>query len=603
MIQEIISFENEIRAETKLSPPNGLNILVGFDENNQSKIQFGIWQKNSAVEADFLISNDTFFNECRDRYQYSIGIHHNCRFVRQIETFSSFVIGYTKGNGLKVQENNWIQNIHQYFDKAKVFSDDFTKDDKEIERYSVAFAEFVSKKMLTEISKIHESIAEYNKIKENKKKITLTDNDRIFCYLQNIELEVVQKTFSKCVAELGGGGYCDDLTTYAPKKPFLYHYTSPFGINYCTTDTQNVIIKNFINKLKKGTFPRPLPIFIDKDELNNEILRLYEASGRKITYSKILENLFDVNPLREDIQKYYLLFAQVEGKSGLKIKDLDFVSSFRYDFKCKIKDIFDTQYNTEVSNIFEFERKIVKDLFDNCLVGENENEDKGKKTYYNNYFNEDFSAKTDNTYHLVTKYRKAFFDFIYKSQTQAITGVMFRDIILSGVLDTIKDSEYRTKDSQKEERVKKLLNIYFNLNSIFDTNNSNFNHINMASFTRIHLEKIRQLVSEEEKHIENDEEAAFYTGQLIHYLLGQSGVSSKSHSLLLPYLQKNDFELLKEKIMEDIKRYSHAISFNNLKFNKLSSEILGYKLEGSMNKYMSFILAGYFSKNVLYSKS
>ena len=55
--------------------------------------------------------------------------------------------------------------------------------------------------------------------------------------------------------------------------------------------------------------------------------------------------------------------------------------------------------------------------------------------------------------------------------------------------------------------------------------------------------------------------------------------------------------------MEDIKRYSHAISFNNLKFNKLSSEILGYKLEGSMNKYMSFILAGYFSKNVLYSKS
>ena len=67
MIQEIINFENAISKETKLSPPNGLNILVSFDENNELKIQFGIWQKSGAVETNFLDSDDFFFKNCVEK--------------------------------------------------------------------------------------------------------------------------------------------------------------------------------------------------------------------------------------------------------------------------------------------------------------------------------------------------------------------------------------------------------------------------------------------------------------------------------------------------------------------------------------------------------
>src|SRR5690606_26060510 len=105
-------------------------------------------------------------------------------------------------------------------------------------------------------------------------------------------------------------------------------------------------------------------------------------------------------------------------------------------------------------------------------------------------------------FRLILQYRKAFYDFVYKSKRQAITGRMLNDIILSGVIDTLKDEEYRTKNPAKEERIKTLLNIYFNLNQHFDTSNNNFTKINtsMAIKTKELLAYAQELVSDDEKH-------------------------------------------------------------------------------------------------------
>jgi hypothetical protein len=58
--------------------------------------------------------------------------------------------------------------------------------------------------------------------------------------------------------------------------------------------------------------------------------------------------------------------------------------------------------------------------------------------------------------------------------------------------------------------------------------------------------------------------------------------------------------MLKRKAKEDITKYSYKISFSNQKFNKISSEVLGYSPEPKFDDLISFFLAGYFSKNIIY---
>ena len=124
----------------------------------------------------------------------------------------------------------------------------------------------------------------------------------------------------------------------------------------------------------------------------------------------------------------------------------------------------------------------------------------------------------------------------------------------------------------------------------------------MATKTKELLAYAQKIVSDDEKHFEDGEdmEFAFCFGQLVYYLLSQSEASNKTHSLLLAYLQKSDFDLLKQKAKEDATKYSYKISFNNKKFNKMSGEVFGYTPATKFSDLVSFFLAGYFSKNIIY---
>jgi CRISPR-associated protein Csh1 len=349
-----------------------------------------------------------------------------------------------------------------------------------------------------------------------------------------------------------------------------------------------------------------LPIFIDKEELNRKIISLYEKD-KKLTFADIFEKIYTTayDGIEDsDIQNYYLLYAQIENKK-MVIKDFEFVPSFFYKTdNYKIDSVFQTDNHLPetIDNIFEFQRIIVREFFDNCLF----RKDEKKEIYTNNYWGEVKSqyCKTNNNYRLILQYRKAFYDFIYKSKKQSITGDIFKDIVLSSVADALQDEKYRSKNHAKEERIRTLLNIYFSLNQQFDKNNNNFNKItiSMATKTKELLDYAKELVSNEDTHFENDNdmEFAFCFGQMVYYLLSQSEASKKTHSLLLAYLQKADFGLLKQKTKEDITKYSYKISFNNKKFNKMTGEILGYLPNTKFNDLISFFLAGYFSKNVIY---
>jgi len=196
---------------------------------------------------------------------------------------------------------------------------------------------------------------------------------------------------------------------------------------------------------------------------------------------------------------------------------------------------------------------------------------------------------------------------IYKSKREAITKDMFRDIINSNIQDVLKDYKYRVTDQQKEEKIKKLLNIYFNLNKYFDKMNNNFNQesdtFSMVQTTKDLIKGFQGLLNEENSHLEegHDVEYAFALGQVVYYLVSQNESKNKTHSLLLPYMQLNNFNSIIQNVKNDCTKYAYKIAFSNKKFNKAFSEICGYMASTNFNNLKSYFLAGYFSKNMIYN--
>ncbi len=608
MIQEIIEFTKEIGNEA-ISPPKGLNMLVDFDEYGNPIIEYGIYiSPTKKVEADFLKHDDDFFNNCAQKYPVTGNqVHSNKRFVRQIETNSPYCIGFSFKNEAIVVENDWQENIDIYLKESENYLDKSENIKLKINCYQ----SFITNSLQNELTNFFLKLESKNEQLDRSNKIKLKRDkdsaDKIYCYL-NIENKYYEKANTACVTEKAASAkgsnikFSEVLSVYPGKKPYLYHSTAPFRISYPTSDEVNKTIGDFFNKLGRKQYPKPLPIFIDKNEfgLNEKFITIFEKSGKKKGFKEIIEELFKEGIEEKNIQNYYLLNAY-KGKKVV-IQDLDFVPQFRYSIgSVSIYNLFNIEEELDelkIKTIFEFHEIVIQELFD-------------KKLSNNNFFG-DLNTKAFkykmNIFRLVQRYRQPIFDFIYKSKIQAISGLAFKDIVTSEIKDAFTNHQRFSNRKLKEERIKKLLNIYFSINHHFDPNNLNFHqskNFNMAKTTKELIDKIKELIQSKDVHVAegNNELFAFCTGQLIHYLVSQNQSSKKSHSLLLPYLQKNDFDNLKVKIKDDLKKYSYAINFSNKKFNKLTSEIMGFVPSKNLREMEMFVLAGYFAPNILYSKS
>lgn len=615
MIDEIINFEKSLqRAENKkIIEPEGLYIYLSI-EGNDLKSHLII---NPFPDLDKYYDYKDLLQNCFKRYQYVDGFSNaNSRFdgFKSIISCSAYSVVITKENFIKRYSNNeWNICINNFFSKAKKFVPD------EDSNILSSFEKYLKEQLKndldnyeSELNKIKEQIIKEQNKEQIKKQIKDYKTIYIFLDLPIEKYKSAWENFSKNTKINSNESFTennylqsDELINFdLGRKPFMAHYTATFFNNYKTKSEDQEFIKKFFKELKsKDIFPKPLPIFIDKKELNHKVVSIYQANKDKMSYSDIFEEIYNTDEGIEmnDLQNYYLLYAN-NNQGKIEIKDFEFVPSFNYKFECSISQIFQTESEiASIKNIFDFQRIIVRELFDDCLVKIDE---KGK--YTQNYWGTVKSqyCKTNNNYRLILQYRKSFYDFIYKSKKDSIKPIILRDIILSSIIDTLKDEKYRTTNKTKEERIKTLLNIYFSINQYFDPENTNFNKINitMATKTKDLLVYVQELVSNEDKHFEegNDIEFAFSFGQLVYYLLSQSEASNKTHSLLLSYLQKSDFDLLKEKAKEDFTKYSYKISFNNKKFNKICSEIFSYKPQSKFSDLVSFFLAGYFSKNSIY---
>ena len=355
---------------------------------------------------------------------------------------------------------------------------------------------------------------------------------------------------------------------------------------------------------KRKCFPNPLPIVIDKREINNEIVRIFNSESEPIQYRELLKQLFEKTKA-SNLSDYYLLNYR-NTKDGMVLNDFDFVPLFRYKFESTIivKNVTEAGYKKDeafkkdiderIDNVFDFERIIVQAIFDNALVKIKED------GYTTNYFGDikpEFVSGGDIMWQLIMKYRKAYYDYIYKSKINAITANMFDDMMFTSILSNIRQDEIKTR-CEYNNAVKTKINIWFSLYNLF--NNNKKDDIMASNVTEL-LAKMKA-VAKGESNIETLEEFAFGAGQLASHLIDRSAASNKTYAMLEPYLQKSKSGQLQDAIAQTIAVYKHDICVYKGTFELLSAQVLTYDEGADMKPLLKYFLAGCFSPCAVYTK-
>lgn len=564
-----------------------------------------------------------FFKRCLARLTNSSMLTANKRYNQSFEIGSPFGIGFKKdvllestdektGKTKGYSKAEILKKIDGYFEVANNFIDPNNETQINLVK---SFKRFCKKRSVLYLNKI---------FKETKTKA-------IYVFMSQPTEDDFELTYQKYLAERGvfndpksaiefnGKKYqvSDTLNGFGSKKMFLEHKTAPFELNMLIDSSDAVDIWKFFELVGRRdekdnrVLPNPCPIFIDKKELNGKVISILKENG-KIGYSEIIKRLFENPDTKSDLGNYYLLFFQFVSQKGFRVFDLDFVPSFQYEIKdMQIEEVFPLggKMAKRIKNVFDFEREIISKIFDGVLVSsyegggitaryffdfndkQSKNQIKGLLSYLENN-----KKNFNNILTQVLKYRKAFYDYVYKSKRESIQDFMFQDIMLKGILDDLRADEYKQKKHSKWYPIREKLNIWFSLYEYF---NFNFKQKkSMASRIKEHLEMMQKLVKGEQQ-LQNDDEFAFATGQVIAYLYSKSESADRSYSRLEPFLQKTDCIKLQEAIKNAFNTYKHKTYSNN--FKKPFADVMDYRTDKNLQELMPTILAGFFADNALFA--
>lgn len=511
-------------------------------------------------------------------------------------TCNPFAIGFTKKildkNLDTIGKEGIISELtYQYFNKAEEFVDDGNQ--------KIWFEEF-----RTFIKDNFWGILEmigYFELKDTSiivffsKRPTIEDFK--FPYLKYLGQSIFNKTDFNIIDRNTIYGVSDSLSSFNDKKRFLQHQSASFRYNYRINSEEAQLVWKFYKLLQNKQLPNPLPIFVDKQEanLNINVVELFNNKG-VTSYTEIIRSLIHLQS--KNLQNFYLMFVQ----KGLII-DLDFVPVFKYNLLSKsnnhftINEIFGIEplvyFDSKIHNVFDFQTNVVNHIFNKQLVPETKTGSIWLKYFDELKIKPDYGL-TDTIYNLIYKYRKAWYDFIYKSKQHAITMSMIDEMLKETIIDDLRHD----KEFNKTTQIRKKLSLWFGLNPLFD---NNYNSKSMANKTVELQSKIREIAQSESLHITTDDEFAFASGQLIWKLLIQSESSNRTHALLEPFLQKTDPSMFKQAIASSFNLYKYKFNLYPTKyeFDKLFSEVMGYDPDFSnMKSHLSMILAGYFSESI-----
>jgi CRISPR-associated protein Csh1 len=608
MIKEITNFVDELEKNNpdifskNLNLKEGLYIFLDFEEKDGKCILKNADSDGNIKKEDIKVYGKNaewnhFFERCLKIQTNSIPVSNAKIFNPNKKIYnvscSPFTLSFNKKNFIKYDKEILLSELNnQYFKIAE----QYLNNDKETHfKWFRCFRKFIIENFPGFITEL----TEYQNAKTNFTINIFLKNPSIEDFKETHEAYLKEKVFNKDKYNLEIDnityGISDSLSLFQEKKPFLQHQTAPLKYNYRVEGNDAMKLWKFFQMQKNKQLPNPMPVFIDKQELNDKVVSLYNNEG-KITYSAIVKELIENHD--EDLQNYYLIFFNNTYKKS-RIVDLDFVPVFKYNIESlKLTEFFNLggQFSSiPVNNVFDLQTNVINKIFNNQLVRQTKNNGLWLR-YFDEIEIKPEYGLTDSIYHLLYKYRKAFYDYIYKSRHQAINHNMFDDMMIQSILDDIMHDQER----DKEYNIKQKLNIWFSLYNYF--NHTNKNREDMASKIPELTEKCRKIANEGEQLSDKPEEFAFAAGQIIYFLLSKSEASNKSHALLEPFLQKSKASLLQDAISKTINTYKHAIGFGKSRFENLAKEVLAYETNVNMKTLQRYLLAGYFADSVIYEK-
>lgn len=636
MLTELINFTQNLSDDFKslgLLPKEGLHIVIQVGENaciktNADSITYDFYSKKSKKDLSEVLK------KCMLLHENAWCVNTNKCYdlpLKAMHTCSPFCLGFKREHligGKKFEANmekkkpQLQERFDTYFSKANEliyeeeekeqtlfssFSDFFQKGSWEVVLNDIlqqrqAKYELLSSKIETlnnELKGTKDKNIKAN-LKEQLDQIQqdllifqpLADNDYVLFYLE-LDLDLYKKVHQRYLGDKlfntsdfntepdADGiiyGTSDFQNGFNSKMPFLLHKTASFDISGRISNIDAQILYEFSKVLPRKTLPNPLPIFIYNDEFKQKVISLYKE--KKIGFRELIGDLYNYH--NKDFQNYYLLNWS-NTKDGVVFNDFDFVPKFQYELDLEIQNLFELKEESKkhypkIKTIFQLEDIVFKNLIENKYH---------KVDYFSDLKKDDYERR-DLTFLSFCKYRKAVYDYVYKSNRNTIGGKEFDEMIFNAIKDDLKNG--------KEYGIKEKLNFWYSLYNEFNQPN---NTLNMASKLKEYQQFVDELIADTANaETCTDEHFAFAAGQVIYYLLKKSKSDDTSFRLMEPYLQKTNCKALQENITEDFKRYKHEIFSNN--FKKVSAFVLSYETEVNMKKLQPQLLSGLFAQNQLF---
>ena len=651
MIRELINFMNDLMSdipdimEWKSQPDKGLHVFIDIDSN-------GVWINKDLKKGrdydyfDGKKINIDLWDDCI-RYQEAttfITMNKVKKFDKEqkIHSCSPFAIAYNfnfsdkdkqshgiktfnkkdKTNNDKIKENNQLirkkrfevvsDRLKDYYDKCiHVYNLNMLEtNDCQTYKYKAEIEGF--------FSSFKEIISCLKRLKAYKQ---LSEKDYLHLYLRSVPVEEIEKKHKEYIEqEIFNGEVLSDkkygvvgfFTAYNDKKPFLKHQTCYLknGISqrFSINDAMALFYLDKLLRRKSKCLPNPLPIVVDQREINTAIVKIFNDKKEPLSYRELLESLF-TSTNKKYLSDYYLLNYS-NTKSGMVLNDFDFVPMFRYELSQPVtvsnvtisgfvKDkVFNKDSDINIRTIFDFERIVVKMIFNNTLV--KIKDDDYTCSYFGDLPKPEYVQGGSLMVDLIHKYRQAVYAYIYKSDLKAITHNMLEDMMFNSILTNIKSETIKNRCEWNND-IKRKINLWFSLQGMFNR----LDNKNMKRNVTELREKIRDVASGKAT-LNSSEELVFAAGQLVSYIIDRSEAKNKTYAMLEPYLQKSTSSQLQDEIAQSIAIYKHDIEVTYQrkgKFERLASEILANGNEVKMKPLLKFFLAGCFSPCVIYEKN
>lgn len=648
MIRELINFMNDLMSdipdimEWKSQPDKGLHVFIDIDSK-------GVWinkDLKKGIDYDYFDGknkNIRLWDDCI-RYQEAttyITMNKVKRFdgEKKIHSCSPFAIAYNFNFSDKDKQSHGIKT----FNKKDKINNDKIKENNQLIRnkrfevvsdrlndyyancirvYHLNMLEANDSQTYKYKAEIEGFFASFKDIISCLKRLKaykqLTEKDYLHLYLRSVPIEEIEKKHKEYIEQyIFNGevlpdekhGVVEFLTKYNGKKPFLKHQTCYLkgGISqrFSINDAMALFYLDKLLRRKSKWLPNPLPIVVDQREINTAIVKIFNDKKEPLSYRQLLEKLFS-SPNIKYLSDYYLLNYS-NTRSGMVLNDFDFVPMFRYELSQPVtvsnvtmsgfvKDkVFNKDPDINIKTIFDFERIVVKMIFNNTLV--KIKDDDYTCSYFGDLPKPEYVQGGSLMVDLILKYRQAVYAYIYKSDLKAITHNMFDDMMFNSILTDIR-SEIIKNRCEWNNNIKGKINLWFSLQGMFNRLDNKKMGKNVTELR----EKIRDVASGKAT-LNSSEELAFAAGQLVSYIIDRSEAKNKTYAMLEPYLQKSTSSQLQDEIAQSIAIYKHDIKVNYQrkgKFERLASETLANGNEVKMKPLLKFFLAGCFSPCVIY---